>query len=235
MSDSVAVRIDNLWKRFGFRRALVGIDFEVTTGHCVAVFGPNGAGKSTLMKILATRSRPTSGKVQVFGRDVGDESVSVRRDIGVVFHENCLRSDLTLDENLAFYAGLYGLDQHRPSADRLLDALDLTERRSDPIRTFSQGMLKRATLVRSLQHDPRLWLLDEPFSGLDPEGRAALSQLIREERDGGRTVMFITHDIECGLELADDAVVLRDGEVAARGVGPVRRDLAGAVGSGGKG
>ena len=220
--------IENLWKRFGFRRALVGIDFEVTTGRCVAVLGPNGAGKSTLMRILATRSRPTSGKVEVFGRDVRSDTVPVRRDIGVVFHENCLRSDLTLDENLAFYAGLYGLDEPRPHADRLLEALGLTERRSDPIRTFSQGILKRATLVRSLQHDPRLWLLDEPFSGLDPEGRAALAQLIRAERDGGRTVIFITHDIDRGLELADDALLLRDGEVAARGVEPVRRELAAA-------
>lgn len=221
----LAVRVENVWKRFGYRRALAGVDLEVESGASVVIFGANGAGKSTLLKILATRSRPSSGRLSVFGHDLSGNVLQARREIGVVFHEACLRSDLTLDENLRFHAGLYGV-RDMTRVNEMVELLGLQTRRGEPIRVFSQGMLKRAALIRSLIHDPRLWLLDEPFAGLDPDGQRLLEEVVVAERARGRTVVFITHDIERGLGLAEDAVLLRNGEVVARGKETVRGALA---------
>ena len=225
MSQPIAVRAENLWKRFGYRRALCGVDLEIHTGSCLAIFGHNGAGKSTLLNILSTRTRPTSGKLNIFGHELQRSVLEARRSIGVVFHESCLRNDLTLDENLRFYAGLYGLRKLSRKTEDMIQLLGLENRRGDPVRTFSQGMRKRTTLIRSLLHDPGLWLLDEPFSGLDPEGQQQLEDMIKMECDGGRTVVFVTHHPDRGLRLADDAVVLRDGEIAIRGCENIQLDL----------
>jgi heme exporter protein A len=166
----------------------------------------------------------------VLGLDLARQGLEARRRTGAVFHESCLRGDLTLDENLRYYAGLYGVRDGAERAERLADRVGLGGRRGDPVRVYSQGMQKRAALARSLVHDPELWLLDEPFSGLDPDGRTLLEGLIGQERGAGRTVVLVLHDVELGLRLADDAALLEGGAAAARGLEEVRRRLDGGAG-----
>ncbi len=213
------VRAEGLRKLFGYREALKGVDLEIPASGCFVIFGPNGAGKSTLLRIISTRMRPTSGRLEVLGRDAVRQAPRVRSSLGVVFHDTFLRGDLTLDENLRFYGELYGLrgSACRDRADALAVRFGLGARRFDPVRTFSQGMAKRSTLIRSLLHDPRLWILDEPFSGLDPAGCALLEEVIAEERAGGRAIIMVTHDVEVGLRLADDGAAVVDGTIRGRG------------------
>jgi ABC-type multidrug transport system ATPase subunit len=219
LSAPPAVRAAGLRKAFGYREALKGVDLEIPASGCFVVFGPNGAGKSTLLRIISTRMRPSAGSLEVLGLDAMRSGDRVRAGMGVVFHDTFLRSDLTLEENLLFYGQLYGLRTAacRERADALAIRFGLGARRFDPVRTFSQGMAKRAALIRSLLHDPRLWLLDEPFSGLDPAGCALLEEVIAEERSGGRTIIMVTHDVEIGLRLCDDGVAVVDGTIQARG------------------
>ena len=226
---SHAFQIENIWKKYGYRNALSGVDLEVSEGECLAILGPNGAGKSTLLRILATRVRPTSGRVLALGKDLAASAAEIRRTIGVVFHEPCLRTDLTLDQNLRFFASLYPERVDPARIDSLVERVGLDTRQHDPVRSFSRGMLQRATLVRSLLHDPRIWLLDEPFTGLDPQGQVLLEALIGEEHDRGRTVVMVSHDVEQSLRVARRAVVIDEGELRAEGNQSVR-DYFGSVG-----
>lgn len=208
-----AVRLRGIRKRFGYREALRGVDFEVPAGSSVAIFGANGAGKSTLLRIVATRWAPSAGGGEVLGFDLRRQALEIRRRVGVIFHQSFLRSEFTLEENLRLYGELYGL----PTADRafeLLERLGLAHRRKDRVETYSQGMVKRADIARSLLHDPQLWLLDEPFSGLDPEGRSLLEGMILDFTATGGTVVLVTHDVASGTRLADRTLTIHDGVVA---------------------
>lgn len=212
-----AVEARGIRKRYGFREILRGVDLEVAAGRVFSLFGANGAGKSTLLKIIATRVRPTAGTLRVAGFDSRNDGTELRRTLGCVLHDHFLRLDLTLDENLRFYGELHGVAGCSGRARELAERFGLGARRNDPVRSFSQGMQKRATLARSLLHAPRVWLLDEPFSGLDIAGRALLESVIAERRAAGATVLLVTHDPESGLRLCDDAALLERGAVVARG------------------
>ena len=152
-----AVRAEGLCKRFGHHAAVRGIDLEIPGSGCFVIFGPNGAGKSTLLRLISTRMRPSAGRLWVLGLEPGREGSRVRALLGAVFHETFLRGDLTLEENLRLHAGLHGLSPgHAEARSRaLLSRLGLESRRRDPVRTFSQGLARRATLARSLLHEDR--------------------------------------------------------------------------------
>jgi ABC-type multidrug transport system ATPase subunit len=227
---SHAFQIENVWKKYGYRHALSGVNLEVAEGECLAILGPNGAGKSTLLRILATRVRPTSGRITVFGQDLLSKAADIRRDLGVVFHEPCLRTDLTLAQNLLFFASLYPTTIDANHVESLVERLGLDVRQHDPIRGFSRGMMQRATLIRSLLHNPRIWLLDEPFTGLDPRGRHLLEALIREEHERGRTIVMVSHDVEQSLRIGQRSVVIAEGELRAEGETEVREYFVAAAG-----
>ena len=216
-TETAVVALRGIRKRFGYREALRGVDLDLVRGDCAAVLGPNGAGKSTLLRIVATEWRPTGGNGTILGEDIRRPRPAVRRRIGVVYHQSFLRGELTLDENLRFYGGLYGLEPaaQEARAARLVERLGLQTRRRDLVRTFSQGMAKRANLARSLLHDPDLWLLDEPFSALDPPGRELLCALVRELRARGGAVLLVTHQVEAGIELASRVLRLEGGVLRA--------------------
>ena len=185
----IAVGVRGLRKRYGYREVLRGVDLEVPAGTCVAIRGENGAGKSTLLRILAALSRFDAGQVSILGTDVRRGSVEVRGRVGTLLHESFLRRELTLDENLRFACDLQGL-RYRDLAARvssLLDRVRLAHRKRDRVATFSQGMTRRAGIVRSLLHDPELWLLDEPTSSLDAAGTELLATLVREHVARGRS------------------------------------------------
>ncbi len=215
---SPAARLEGVRKRFGYRDVLRGLSLEIPRGGCFVITGPNGAGKSTLVRILATQWSYTAGKVEVLGHDTRREAARVRAHLGIVFHEPFLRKEMTLEENLRFASGLFaiprGLQEERIA--RLLETFGLAHRRRDAVGTFSQGMLKRASLARSLINEPELWILDEPFSGLDPGGQELLAHSIRAfvAEGSARTVILVTHQLAIGRRLATVSARIEDGRVA---------------------
>lgn len=202
-----------LTKQFGPFKALKGIDLNIRPGEFVTIVGPNGAGKTTLLRILATLSRPTGGRVSIAGHDLPKGASDARRRIGLLSHQPLLYGDLTAEENLRFFGRLYNV----PNLDRriieLLDEVNLLDRRSDQARTFSRGMQQRLAIARALMHNPDVVLLDEPFTGLDPDAADRLEQLLRGLNNGARTVVMTIHDLERGWAMCSRALVLARGRL----------------------
>ena len=214
MAEPAAIRVRALGKRFGTRVALDDVGFTLPEGAFLSIFGPNGAGKTTLLRVLSTLARPSTGSVELLGVDAHEQPEDARALVGLVSHASMLYPDLTAEENLVFYARLYGLARPQERARELLDAVGLTRRRLDVVRTFSRGMTQRLAIARALVHDPRIVLLDEPYSGLDPHAMRILDELIAANRDG-RTFAMVSHDLDKGLALATHALVLACGRVVA--------------------
>ncbi|HTE49381.1 MAG TPA: ABC transporter ATP-binding protein [Kofleriaceae bacterium] len=213
MIDSVVIR--GLTKRYGHNRVLAGINLELRGGSLCALLGPNGAGKSTLVGILSTLVRPTSGDVAYRAGDAAVPSGSgLRRRIGVLAHDSFLYGELTAEENLALYARLYRVEDGERRAAALLDEVALDdEARGRPVRTYSRGMVQRVALARALLHDPALLLLDEPFTGLDRGGAAALARTLAGAVERGAVVLVVTHDLESLAGVTDHVAVLRRGRL----------------------
>lgn len=203
-----------LTKTFGLKPVLRGVDLEVAAGECVALFGPNGAGKTTLLRILATLTKPTLGKVQVAGGLLPTQAEAVRQRLGVIAHQPLVYGDLTAEENLQFYAKLYGLREASARILGLLERVGLAARRRELVRTFSRGMHQRLAIARALLASPSVYLMDEPYTGLDPAGAALLDEIVREVIRQGASVLMTTHSITHGLELASRAVLLAKGKLA---------------------
>ena len=211
--DFTVVNIVDVSRHFGRRRALAKTSLTFRAGEIVGLFGPNGAGKSTLLGVLSTLVRPTSGTVHygaATARALGD---GLRGRIGVLGHDLFLYGDLTARENLEFFGRLYGLDRLGERVDRALVSARLEDRAGDRVSAFSRGLRQRLALERALIHDPRLVLLDEPFTGLDDESAALLGARLRALRDAGAIVLMATHDFESADGLVDRIVCLRNGKV----------------------
>ncbi len=207
------IQVQNLTKSFGPRVALAGVDLSVEAGEFVTLVGPNGAGKTTLLRILATLSRPTSGTLRIAGLDpaqVGDE---VRRHIGFLSHRTILYDDLTAEQNLSFYARMYDLDDGQARIASLLKRVGLAARRHDLVRTFSRGMQQRLSVARAVLHQPQVLLLDEPYSGLDPNAARVLTGLLADLAGEGCTVVLTTHNLGRGLMAGRRVVVLVRGRI----------------------
>ena len=192
------LRAERLRHSFGAVRALDDVSFTVNPGQTLAVFGPNGAGKTTLLKVLAGLIQPQAGRAHVDGG---------RRAIGWIGHQPQLYGQLTVIENLRFWASLY--DTH-PNAD-LLARLGIQEHADRPVRALSRGLVQRVAIARALVHDPRVLLLDEPFTGLDRTAAEALSRLLGHHAAAGRATVLVTHNVEEGTELATDVAFMRNG------------------------
>ncbi len=204
---------------YGTRRALAGIDFEVPSASIFGFLGPNGGGKTTLFRILSTLTEPQSGEIRVFDVDLSTEAALVRLQIGVVFQSPSLDPQLTVIENLRHQGYLYGLRgrELRRLADDLLGRFRLEDRRGDRVGTLSGGLMRRVEIAKSLLHRPRLLLLDEPSTGLDPRARRDLWNVLEELRsDAGVTVLLTTHFIEEG-DRCDRLVLLDEGRIVASG------------------
>jgi heme exporter protein A len=208
-----ALHVRDVSRLYGRRRALSHVDLTCDAGEIVGLFGPNGAGKSTLLGVCATLIRPSAGTV-VYGdreaRDLGDD---LRRHIGVLGHDLFLYGDLTARENLEFFGQLYGVAPLSERVDRALEDARLTDRASDQVQRFSRGLRQRLALERALLHDPKLALLDEPFTGLDDESAALLAQRLRALRDAGAIVVMATHDFDTADGLVDRAACLIAGRM----------------------
>ncbi|MBI4168711.1 MAG: ABC transporter ATP-binding protein [Acidobacteria bacterium] len=212
----LALEARGLGKRFGPIPALDGVDLAVPAGQFVLLLGPNGAGKSTLLRLFATLLRPGAGTLRVLGEDVGNgDRAAIRRRIGLLSHQTFLYDHLTGEENLTFYARLYGLADPPAAAREALRAARLEGRGSDQVRTYSRGMQQRLAIARALLHRPDVLLLDEPFTGLDRDAALRLEERLREERSARRTCVLATHDFRAALGVADRVIVLVDGRLAA--------------------
>jgi heme exporter protein A len=213
MIDAVVIR--GLTKRYGHHRALAGIDLELRSGSMCALLGPNGAGKSTLIGIVSTLVRPSSGEVAFrAGRASLPAGGQLRRLIGILAHDSFLYGELTAEENLRLYARLYGVAEGERRAAELLDEVSLDgEARRRPVRTYSRGMVQRVALARAMLHDPRVLLLDEPFTGLDRSGSAALARTLAGAVERGVVMVVVTHDLEALAGMADHVAVLRRGRL----------------------
>lgn len=215
-AGGLAIDAKGLSKQFGQRKALDGVSFELPEGAFLSIFGPNGAGKTTLLRVLATLARPTDGSAHVLGFDLKERPNDIRANIGLIGHSPMLYPDLTAEENLLFYAELYGVPNPQQRVRDALESVELRARRIDPVRTFSCGMTQRLAIARALIHDPRLVFLDEPYSGLDPHAAEVLDQLIARKREG-RTFVMVSHDLQRGHAMCTHVLVMARGRVVEFG------------------
>ena len=206
-------------KRFGKITAVAGLDLDVPEGTCVGLLGPNGAGKSTTMKMLTAQSIADEGTLHVLGYELPGESKQARADLGVVPQLDNLDTTLTVEQNLRVFAHLYRVPraERKEAIDRAMALANLTDRADSKADELSGGMRRRLLIARSLVHQPRLVLLDEPTVGLDPQVRQELWALIDGLRSEGVTILMSTHYIEEAERLCDTVAVMSLGKKVAGG------------------
>ncbi|HKJ24669.1 MAG TPA: heme ABC exporter ATP-binding protein CcmA [Myxococcota bacterium] len=208
-----AIEARGLEKRFGPVSALRNLDLSVPAGTSLAVVGPNGAGKTTLLRLLAGLARPSAGRLEVGPPD--PDRRRRRAGIGYLGHATLLYAALTARENLVFAARLQGVSDPDARAGALLASHGLEGFADRCVGEFSRGMAQRVAIARALVHDPPLVLLDEPFTGLDPDAAEGLAARLVGLHDGGRTVILVTHDLARAATFAERVVLLRRGALAA--------------------
>jgi ABC-type multidrug transport system ATPase subunit len=231
--DFTSITFNSVSRHFGRRRVLNKVTLRCEAGEIVALLGPNGAGKSTLLAIAATLLDPSSGDVRYGEHTARSSGAALRGRIGVLGHDLYVYPELTAAENLLFFGQLYGLTDLAPRIAAALERAGLVDR-DDPVGRFSRGMRQRLALERALLHEPRLVLLDEPFTGLDDAATGTLRLRLRELREGGCIVLVTTHDLETIEGLVDRAVVLQHATLAAvaPGAGSLRERYRTACGTG---
>jgi heme exporter protein A len=213
--DFTALRLIDVSRSYGRRRALNKVSLTAHAGTITTLLGPNGAGKSTLLSIASTLLPPSSGEVRYGDLDARHGGSPLRARIGLLAHDLYLYPELTAAENLRFFATVYGLTDVERRVAAALDRAGLAERRDDSVSGFSRGMRQRLALERALIHEPRLVLLDEPFTGLDEAAREALRVRLIAVRKSGAIVLLTTHDTAAVTGLTDASVSLVDGRLAA--------------------
>jgi len=213
------LRVEGLSKAFGTLRAVDNVSFAVHAGELYGLLGPNGAGKTTTLSIIAGLLRPDAGEVVVDGVHLQDDPQRARRFLGVVPQELALYEELTARENLEFWGRLAGLSarEARRRAAELLEALALTDRAHDPVKTYSGGMKRRVNLGCALLHRPRLLLLDEPTVGIDPQARVNLLDFICGLQRDGTAILYTTHYLEEAETLCQRIGILDHGRLLAKG------------------
>jgi ABC-2 type transport system ATP-binding protein len=212
------VEVENLTKRFGDFVAVDSLDFSVEHGEIFGLLGPNGAGKSTLIRMLTTLVPPTSGTARVNGFDIAREANGVRQSIGVI--PQAMTSDLELSavENLTIFAKLYGIprEKRKQTIPKLLEEVDLTQWADKPLKMFSGGMRRRMEIARGLVHEPKIFFLDEPTTGLDPVSRVAVWEMLsRLKRERDLTILVTTHYMDEADKLCDRIAIIDNGKLVA--------------------
>ncbi len=211
------VEAHDLTKVFNGRKAVDSLDLEIEEGEFFGLLGPNGAGKSTTVAMLSTILRPTRGTVTIAGYDIKRHAKEIRRLIGVVPQEFGLYDELTAAENLAYFGKLHGVEggKLKVRIEELLRLVQLQDRANDLVKTFSGGMKHRLNLVVGLIHEPKLLFLDEPTTGLDPQARLAVWELIKRFQSEGVTILLTTHYMEEADYLCERVAIMDRGKVIA--------------------
>jgi heme ABC exporter ATP-binding subunit CcmA len=214
MIDFDQVRLVDVSRHYGRRRAVSRITFSARGGDIVGLLGPNGAGKSTLIALLATLVTPSAGEIRYGDRDARSLGVALRAQIGLLAHELHLYPELSARQNLAFFAQLHGLDASE-TVDPALERAGLAHRADDDVSEFSRGMRQRLALERALLHRPRLVLLDEPFTGLDDRAVTVVAERLSRLAAEGTIIILATHDLDVADGLATRVTIIRDGRMVA--------------------
>ena len=218
MDNVPFIQTIDLNRTFGRIWALHRVNIRLEAGETTVLLGPNGAGKSTLLGILATLDRPSTGRVQYGPRRSHLQMCrSGRGRIGWVSHDSLVYEELTARENLAFFAGLYRLKDPAKKIQSLLERVGLEEAADRSARTFSRGMRQRLSLARGILNDPDVWILDEPFTGLDASGRAKILAIMRTARAEGKLIILATHALDLPSEEANQVVILKRGRLRFAG------------------
>jgi lipooligosaccharide transport system ATP-binding protein len=217
MSPIIIAR--SLSKKYGALTAVDGIDFEIAEGEAFGFLGPNGAGKTTTMKMIYCFVPPTGGTLAVAGLDVTQSPRKIKALLGVVPQEDSLDPDLTVLGNLITYSRYHEVprEEARVRADRLLEMMSLSEKRNVVIDDLSGGMKRRLLIARGLINDPRILILDEPTTGLDPQARHLVWSKLRELKDSGITIILTTHYMEEATRLCDRLVMMNNGKILDEG------------------
>jgi ABC-2 type transport system ATP-binding protein len=215
-----AIEVEHIVKRYGDFEAVKDVNFRVAEGEIFGLLGPNGAGKSTLIRMMTTLIPVTSGKAIVAGHNVDKDPDAVRRLIGVIPQALTSDPDLTLEENLSIYAKLYSVPraQREKNVTEVLEAVDLTKWRDAPTKTLSGGMRRRLEIARGLVHNPRIFFLDEPTTGLDPVSRIAVWEMLNNLKNTRNlTMLLTTHYMEEADKLCDRIAIVDHGKLVALG------------------
>ena len=205
--DTIPLYATGLERRFGPARVLRGVELTVQPGRLHLVAGPNGAGKTTLLRILAGLMQPSAGMVQIFGSSLAGNP-ALRARIGLLSHQSLLYDDLTPEENLIFAARLYRLDDPAARAATALAAVGLADRMREPVRRLSRGMVQRVAIARALLHQPRVLLLDEPFTGLDAPSVQQVLAVLQTQLAAGCAMVLVSHSLHEAWPLAHRISVL---------------------------
>jgi ABC-2 type transport system ATP-binding protein len=213
------IEIRNVGKAYGAHPALQGVSFAIDPGDMFGLIGPNGAGKTTLIRILATLLKPSSGSARVDGKDVVHQAPHVRRLIGYMPDFFGVYEELKVREYLEFFASTYGIrgPKRKAVVDGVLELTDLVEKRDVLIASLSRGMQQRLGLARVLVHDPKVLLLDEPASGLDPRARIEIRALLKELRNMGKTILISSHILADLADLCNKIGLIERGKLLYAG------------------
>jgi heme ABC exporter ATP-binding subunit CcmA len=209
----IGLRFENIDKRYGGLYALRRVSLEIAPGECVALAGRNGSGKTTLLRIAAQLARPSAGKLTFSPAQT--EAAPTAKNTGFVAHATMVYDELTAEENLLLFARLLEIPEPAQRVESLLRDVGLFERRDSLVRTFSRGMRQRVAIARALLHEPSVLLLDEPGTGLDPQGVGWLADTLRRLRDAGSTILMSLHGESEISALATRAIRLDAGAVVA--------------------
>ena len=209
-NNTIAVEVIKVSKRYGYLQALKSVSLNIAEGEFLAFSGHNGAGKTTLLKIIATHISPSSGTVKLFGADAFKSSSEIRRRIGLVTHASFLYDELTVRENLLFYAKLFAVKEEEAFLD-IIEFLGLKRWYNVPVKQLSHGLRKRADIVRALIHNPDLILLDEPFTGLDTKTCDLLVTYFKSQE--GKVLLISSHSMDWAKKICDKRIVLDKGEI----------------------
>jgi len=211
----ISLKVENLVKTYSGVQALKGINFELCKGELFALLGPNGAGKTTTIRIITGLTRPTKGKVYLFGRDIFKHELWAKNQIGLVPQSINLDLELTIEENLLVHGLLYKMSFSaiRKKIDELLELADLQDRKKTKIKELSGGMRRRVLIIRAMIHSPKILLLDEPTVGLDPHIRRKIWSFIKQIQAKGTTILLTTHYMEEAEYLADKVAFIFSGTI----------------------
>ncbi len=209
-----AVSLRKLSKVFGKTPVLKTLDLDLKKGEFAVIFGPNGAGKTTLLKLISTLIEPTEGSVFVSGFNAAEEPEKIRKEIGMLSHDSYLYGELTAKENLRFFGQMYEIkgQELEERIMQLLNDVGLATKADERVSTYSRGMKQRLSISRALIHRPSVLLLDEPYTGLDPEASLIFENLLKSPEFQESTRLMVSHDLEKGFELCNRVLILNKGK-----------------------
>jgi ABC-2 type transport system ATP-binding protein len=211
-----AIRLEGLSKQLGEREVLRGVSFIAKQGDVFGYLGPNGAGKTTTIRILLGLLQPTSGKAAILGEDVSRDEA--RRKVGFVLESDGLYDNKTAEENLWYYARIYGMAEPAERIDRILALVELRDRARDKVGTYSKGMRQRLALARAMTHDPELLVLDEPTAGVDPSGQIEVREVILNmAHKEGKTIFLSSHNLDEVQRVCNRIALIDRGEIKLYG------------------